>query len=322
MKPLLSIIVPVYNVEKYLARCLDSLVNQSLKDMEIIVINDGTKDNSQQIIDDYASRYPQIRAFKKENGGIADTRNFGLKQIRGEYFGFIDSDDYTRTDMYEKMIAAAKRENADVVVSHFNWVYEQSNESRIEKEGPYGTGKDMLIHLFATLWNKIYRTDFVLETGLQFPKGYRYEDACFLYCLTPHIKKLAFVDEAFVSYVQQPGSITHTNNHEVKDMIHVFEIITDYYKSNHWFEEYHDELEYLHIKFFLGNSFLRSTKIANKKDREVTIRMGWDRLNQCFPEWKKNPYLKSLGGMKNRYFRTVSDWNLMLYAGLFHALKK
>ena len=103
MKPILSVIVPVYNVEKYLPRCLDSLVNQTLKNMEIIVINDGTKDNSQQIIDDYASRYPQIRPFKKPNGGIAETRNFGLAQVQGEYFGFLDSDDFTELDMFEKI---------------------------------------------------------------------------------------------------------------------------------------------------------------------------------------------------------------------------
>ena len=320
MKPILSVIVPVYNVEKYLPRCLDSLVNQTLKNMEIIVINDGTKDNSQQIIDDYAARYPQIRPFKKTNGGIADTRNFGLAQVQGEYFGFLDSDDYTELDMFEKMVTAAKKENADVVVSNFNWVYDE--EKRLEKEGPYAPGKDMMIHLFATLWNKIYRTEFVRKTGLQFPRGYRYEDACFLYCLTPHITKLAFVDEAFVSYVQLGNSITHTNNHEVKDMIHVFEIITDYFKAQGWEMEYHDELEYLHIKFFLGNSFLRSTKISDKQDRRATIQMGWDRLNECFPEWKKNPYLKSLGGMKNRYFKTVSNWNIMLYSELFHRFKK
>lgn len=320
MKPILSVIVPVYNVEKYLPRCLDSLVNQTMENMEIIVINDGTKDNSQQIIDDYAARYPQIRPFKKTNGGIADTRNFGLAQVQGEYFGFLDSDDYTELDMFEKMVAAAKKENADVVISNFNWVY--GEEKRLEKEGPYAPGKDMLIHLFATLWNKIYRTDFVRKTGLQFPRGYRYEDACFLYCLTPHITKLAFVDEAFVSYVQLGNSITHTNNHEVKDMIHVFEIITDYFKSQGWEKEYHDELEYLHIKFFLGNSFLRSTKISDKQDRRTTIQMGWDRLNECFPKWKKNPYLKSLGGMKNRYFKTVSNWNIMLYSELFHRFKK
>ena len=320
MKPILSVIVPVYNVEKYLPQCLDSLVNQTLENMEIIVINDGTKDNSQQIIDDYAARYPQIRPFKKTNGGIADTRNFGLAQVQGEYFGFLDSDDYTELDMFEKMVAAAKKENADVVISNFNWVY--GEEKRLEKEGPYAPGKDMLIHLFATLWNKIYRTDFVRKTGLQFPRGYRYEDACFLYCLTPHITKLAFVDEAFVSYVQLGNSITHTNNHEVKDMIHVFEIISDYFKSQGWEKEYHDELEYLHIKFFLGNSFLRSTKISDKQDRRATIQMGWDRLNECFPKWKKNPYLKSLGGMKNRYFKTVSNWNIMLYSELFHRFKK
>lgn len=320
MKPQLSIIVPVYNVEKYLAKCLDCLVHQTLQNMEILVVNDGTKDKSQTIIDQYAAQYPQIRALKKENGGIADTRNFALPYVQGEYFGFLDSDDYTSLTMYQTMIDKALQDHADIVVSNFHW--EENGQRKLQVEGPYKPGKEMLVNLFATLWNKIYRTEFVLKTGLTFPKGYRYEDACFLYCISPHVKKISFVEEAFVSYVQHGTSITHTNNHEVKDMIHVFEIITNYYQTQGLFEEYRDELEYLHIKFFLGNSFLRSTKIADKQDRNETIQMGWKRLNESFPAWKKNPYLKTLGGMKNRYFKTVSDWNIMLYAGLFHCLKK
>ena len=89
-----SVIVPVYNVEQYLAECLDSLVSQTLEDIEILVVNDGSPDNSQAIIDDYAARYPdKIRPFVKKNGGLSDTRNFAVKQARGEYIGFVDSDD-------------------------------------------------------------------------------------------------------------------------------------------------------------------------------------------------------------------------------------
>lgn len=319
MRPTVSVIVPVYNVEKYIAKCLDCLVHQTLLNMEILVINDSSPDNSQGIIDEYAAKYPQIKSFIKPNGGIADVRNFGLQKATGEYIGFLDSDDYAALDMFEKLYNKAKQEDADVVVSHFKWV-DQTSE-RIQKEGPYGIGKEMMVHLFATLWNKIYKTDFLRQLHIEFPTGNRYEDACFLYCLTPHINKLAFVDEAFVSYVQHGASITHTNNDQVKNMIAVFKLISDYFKREHLYDEYYDELEYLHIKFFLGNSFLRSAKIKDKNDRKDTILSGWNLLNQEFPQWNKNHYLSDLGGLKNKYFKLVRRWNILFFAWVFSKLK-
>jgi len=111
-----SVIVPVYNVELYLEKCLDSLVNQTLKEIEIIVVNDGSPDNSQEIIDKYAKEYKNIKAYKKKNGGLSDARNYGIKKASGEYIAFIDSDDYVRLDMYEKMYNKAKSGNFDMVV--------------------------------------------------------------------------------------------------------------------------------------------------------------------------------------------------------------
>ena len=99
-----SVIVPVYNVEAYLERCLDSLVKQTLEEMEIIVVNDGTKDNSQAIIDRYAAAYPQkVISLIKENGGLSDARNYGIPYAHGEYIGFVDSDDYLNVTMYQKL---------------------------------------------------------------------------------------------------------------------------------------------------------------------------------------------------------------------------
>jgi hypothetical protein len=95
-----------------------------------------------------------------------------------------------------------------------------------------------------------------------------------------------------------------------------------YYKDHGFYEEYHDALEYIHIKFFLGNSFLRSAKIKDPADRKATIKMGWDLLNREFPDWHKNPYLKSMGGMKNKYFSLVYDWNVGFFAWLFHVLQR
>ena len=314
----LSVIVPCYNGEKFIGRCLESLVNQTLQDIEIIVINDGSTDNSQDIIDSYANKYHNIKAYKIPNSGIADARNFGVSKVETPYFGFLDCDDYTDVTMFEKMYNKAIETNAQVVVSNFYWV--KGKKKKLEKEGPYNTGKDMLIHLFAVLWNKIYDTEFVRSTNIRFPSGNRYEDAYFLYCLAPNIERLAFVDEAFVHYVQHDNSITHNNNEEVKNMITIFDNILNYYAHTNRYDEYHDELEYLHIKFFLGNSFLRSARIDDKQDRDYTIQLGWNMLNDEFPDWHHNHYLKELPGLKNLYFRMVYDWNVMLFAYLFRII--
>lgn len=314
----LSVIVPCYNGERFIGRCLESLVNQTLQDIEIIVINDGSTDNSQYVIDSYANKYHNIKAYKIPNSGIADARNFGVSKVETPYFGFLDCDDYTDVTMFEKMYNKAIETNAQVVVSNFYWV--KGKKKKLEKEGPYNTGKDMLIHLFAVLWNKIYDTEFVRSTNIRFPSGNRYEDAYFLYCLAPNIERIAFVDEAFVHYVQHENSITHNNNEEVKNMITIFDNILNYYAHTNRYDEYHDELEYLHIKFFLGNSFLRSARIDDKQDRDYTIQLGWNMLNDEFPDWHHNHYLKELPGLKNLYFRMVYDWNVMLFAYLFRII--
>ena len=317
----ISIIVPCYNAEKSVERTLESLLNQTCKDICILAIDDGSKDTTGKILDDYQAKYPEIiKVFHKPNEGIAATRNFGLDHVETPYFGFLDSDDYCEPEMFEKLLAKAESSGAEVVVSNFTW--ETSKGPRLEKEGPYSLHKEMLIKLFAVLWNKLYLTEAIKATGLRFPDGNRYEDACFLYSLVPHLTKIDFIDESFVHYVQVETSITHTNNNEVKNMIVVFKKIVEHYKEMGWFEEYHDELEYLHIKFFLGNSFLRSSMIQDKQDRTTTINMGWELLNKEFPNWSKNPYLKSLGGMKNKYFSLVRSWNIYLFAWVFRHFKK
>ncbi len=105
-----SVIVPVYNVENYITKCLESLVSQTLQDMEIIIVNDGSTDNSQQIIDNFVKKYPEkIKAFIKDNGGLSDARNFGIDRAIGEFIGFVDSDDYVTPTMFEQMYLLGKK---------------------------------------------------------------------------------------------------------------------------------------------------------------------------------------------------------------------
>ena len=127
-----SIIVPVYGVEEWLSRCLDSLVNQTLNDIEIIVVNDGSPDNSQAIIDEYERKYPDmVKGYQKENGGLSDARNYGMKYATGEYIAFVDSDDYVDLAMYEKLYLKAKEDNADAVTCAYFKVNEKQKYKKI-----------------------------------------------------------------------------------------------------------------------------------------------------------------------------------------------
>ena len=134
MNPKVSVIVPCYNSAKTVERTLDSLRAQTLRDMEIVVINDGSLDNTLEVLEKYAETYPEfnMHIYSKENEGIAEARNFGLRHVTGEYIGFLDSDDYTTEDMYRTMYSKAKEDDYELVVSNFYWV--NSMGKREEKE--------------------------------------------------------------------------------------------------------------------------------------------------------------------------------------------
>jgi glycosyltransferase involved in cell wall biosynthesis len=308
----ISIIVPVYNVEAYLRRCLDSLVNQTLKDIEIIIVNDGSKDNSQSIIDEYAKKDERIKALIKKNGGLSDARNFGMKYAKGEYLAFVDSDDYVDLDMYENMYNKSLTDKADIVECDFIWEYPQKN--KIDKSK---IDKNMIISTRVVAWNKIYRRNLIANNKIDFPIGLRYEDVLFCYKLLPYVKSIAYVDKPFYHYIQRPGSIANTQNEKVRDIYKILELVIQYYKDKKIYEKYHDQLEFIYMRYIFGSSFKRAIKIENKKLRYDVLREGFDLLNINFPNWHKNKYLKQYKGLKNIYFKTINKYTYFLYAFIF-----
>ena len=141
-----SIIVPFYNVEKYIEKCLTSLVNQTLEEIEIILVNDGSKDESIKVAKDFEQKYPaKIRYYEKPNGGLGDARNFGIKFAKGEYIAFLDSDDYVEPTMYEEMYEMAIKEKSDMVECDFWWEY--PNKKKDDRGVEYKNQNDMLLSL-------------------------------------------------------------------------------------------------------------------------------------------------------------------------------
>ena len=314
--PKVSIIVPVYNVEKYLDRCLDSLVNQTLQEIEIIVINDSTPDQSQIIIDKYMNLYPnKVFSYIKPNGGLSDARNYGMSKMKGDYFGFVDGDDYVEYSMFEKLYERATQEEADVTTCDFYWTY--PNRLQRATDGPYTNERELLTKMMPTVWNKLYKKSWFDSLDIEFPVGLRYEDSSFSIRLAPFIKKLAYVNEPLVYYVQRQDSITYTQNSKVGDMLTVFNDIFEFYQKHNLYDQYQSELEYLTLKYFLGSSFLRAAQIQDKNTRKAILKEGWDLLNKRFPMWRKNQYLLSQKDKKHLYYRYT---NKSIYDALANAI--
>lgn len=314
--PKVSVIVPIYNVEKYLERCLDSLVNQTLQEIEIILVNDGSTDSSGDIAKQYANKYNnKIIYLKKENGGLSDARNFAIPYATGEYIAFLDSDDYIDANAYKELYEEAKLKDADYVECDFVWEYK--NKIKQDKRITYNNKKEMLAFVRVVAWNKLIKRKIIQDNNIIFPKGLRYEDVEFTYKLIPYLNKISYINKYFVHYTQRDNSIANVQNEKTAEIFTVLEHVIDYYKQNNLYEEYKEELEYNYTRYLLCSSLKRICKIKNKTKREELIQKTWVNLNQKYPNWKENKILQTSNLGKNRYMRTVNKFTYKIYTKIF-----
>lgn len=315
--PKVSVIIPVYNVGNYIEKCLDSVVNQTLEDIQIIVVNDGSTDNSENVINKFIKKYPnKIEYYKKENGGLSDARNYGLNYVTGEYVGFVDSDDYIDLCMYEKMYNLAKKEEADIVECDFSWVY--PDKTKIDTGIEYRTKEDLFINSRVMACNKLIKKEII--KGITFPKGLRYEDVEFFYKLLPNVNKILLAKEPLYYYIQRESSISNLQNERTAEIFIILNNILEYYKENNIYDKYKSELEYMYIRFLLGSSFLRMVKIKDKKIRKELLQKTINLLYEKFPNWKSNKILKTAKSNKNFYYKTVNRVTFKFYCWLFRII--
>lgn len=217
----LSIIVPVYNAEHYLHQCLDSIVSQTFQDIEILCVNDGSKDGSLAILESYAERDPRIRIFTKENEGLggASARNYGLERATGEYILFLDSDDFFEPNMFERMIARAEETNADIVLCNGNEFDDKAkrklNVIHIldyvllpdQEVFSYLDCPDKIYQITqGYAWNKLLRRTFLDKHDLRFQRVKFTDDAYFTFSLMVLAKRIAVVNEKFINYRVNSGT--------------------------------------------------------------------------------------------------------------------
>lgn len=307
-----SIIVPVYNSQVYLKECADSLVNQTLEDIEIIFVNDGSTDGSLEILEDYKQRYPEKVVVKsKENGGQATARNWGIELAKGEYIGFVDSDDSVDCTMFRKLYETAKKTGSDFAECEYMYlrVDSEGNKKEIVSYGnvrDYKSKSEMFIDPLVSPWNKIFKADILKQNVVRFPEGVIYEDTAFFIKAIPYIKKTCFVPGKMVYHYLWPTSTMNANKAKrVGDIFGVLSDIIKFYDDNNFRGQYKNELEYFCVKILLCSSLNRVAQVKDKKLRKEFVCKTKEMIKNHFPEYKKNAYFKR--GKTGLYMRCINS---------------
>ena len=215
MEKLVSVIVAVYNIEEYLPRCVDSILAQTYRNLEIILVDDGSKDQSGSICDSYAEKDRRIKVIHKKNGGLSDARNAGMDAATGEYIGFVDGDDWIEPDMYRAMYFACEKEKAQAAVCRYKQITKSGiidgsagnsvSLSRDEALEIYVCGDERYL-IYNSVWSKLFARDLV--EGMRFPVGKNSEDIMFTTRAFCRMERLVYLDEAYYNYVlDREGSI-------------------------------------------------------------------------------------------------------------------
>lgn len=304
MRPVVSVIVPIYNVEQYLKRCLDSLINQTFEEIEILCVNDGSPDQSQKIVDEYVGRYPtKVKSLIKPNGGMADARNYGLDYAQGEYVAFIDSDDWVEVTMIEEMYQLAISQSADIVVSDMQYVYDSGRKQFVSGgtfESANINNNPEIIKIINSPCNKLYKRS--LFDDVRFPKGLWYEDLGCIPIILAKAKNIVKIDKIFYHYFQREGSIMHTESEKIFDIYKAIDLIQDY--INEWKIPCLKEVKSLYVEHGAKLNTLRIKDYKNH--REELLSKNIRLLQERYPNWIKDPIIKSYSIKEKLVLRLLS----------------
>ncbi len=321
---LVSVIVPVYNTQDYLKRCVESLINQTYKNIEILLIDDGSKDGSMDICKEFARNDDRVKVFyssmylnkdENVNMGLETTRNCGLKYANGEYVMFLDSDDTFALEAIEKMVLVAKKYSADIVLSSFNAIV--NNEIMVcsanilekkysQKEFAKHCLSDLPLNVMTCIGSKIYNREFIEKNGLRFDKFYKYnEDGAFMLSALLKTENIGYVDFPFYNYfIRTSGSIQSSYRENMYDFIsRTHALLKSFFEKNKVFEEKKKEYSWrvidiaytslvneVRFKKYVDYKKVYNTIIKDKKWQEIEknidgVCMGHKVMLLCM-KWK------------------------------------
>ena len=287
-----SIIVPIYNAEKWLNRCIDSLINQTYKNLEIILLNDGSKDKSKEIVQSYSDK--RIVFIDKENTGVGDTRNLGIEKATGDYIMFVDSDDYIELNCVESLITKAEIEKCDLVLCNYYLDTSSTIEIKFSKfeSGSLKDNPSLITNINLGPCNKLYHKDLFKKTDNRFIVGLKYEDAPVVVQALRDAKKIGFVEDCLLHYVIQKSGETITRDERIFDIISICAIIMKKIEKC-------DYLDKINLMVKILVPYLKNSRfITDKKLRNEFIDAIYVYLNKLDKNWRKCSYLKNESFLK------------------------
>ena len=292
----LSVIVPIYNSAAFMTKCLDSLAAQTIDSMEVIMVNDGSTDHSLAVMREYEKKYPGVfRAFDKPNGGVADARNFGLRQATGEFIGFVDSDDCVEPAFFEKLCSGAVKYGADICAGNvIEIIGTEDNvhyQDRIKEEGCISLSEtpEKVKLCRPYLWNKVIRREIFTEDNL-FPYGMYYEDVAVIYGILFTADRIALVPDVHYTYRRlRSDSISNSSDMKAFDVFKACDIIEE---RAHRLNDY-DKIGEVIRWVILVHIFTRVKRAYDDSDKQFKLTFidrAYEYLDEKFPGWKRNRY--------------------------------
>lgn len=321
----ISIVVPVYNAEKYIEATLESLVNQTLKDIEIICVNDGSSDGSLDILNKYKKKDSRIKVVSQENAGRSKARNVGLNEANSPYVMFCDSDDSFDLEMCEKMLGAIEQNGVDLAVCGINMIYNAYEEMRDSDEyyykirfsGRRTINEQIVTETNGSVCNKIFRVDKIREYGIQFPEGLGTAEDYYFYCVYMSVSDtIFFLNKRLYNYVRREDSTMSRNfdgDRLSTDDLMVAERIFDFYKKTGFIKKHKN----LFWRQWVA-SFWASYRYSGKRYRDQVIKIGKEFIEKNYNRYRPsntniekdvmvvahyNGYHKLKGAIKNRLKR-------------------
>lgn len=301
----ISVIVPVYNTENYLRECLDSILNQTLQDTELFLVDDGSTDGSADIIREYAEKHPEkIQAFFKENGGQGSARNVAMQYATGEFLSFIDSDDWIDPEMYEEMVKKAEEDGADIVicdmVDHYPTREVYHHSSRFDDK----------FSVTPSASNKIFRREFVGD--IRFPEGIWYEDFEFTTKNLMLTDKISVIHKGFYHcHCREVSTMVNNNAKKNLDMLAVFDHYISFLEEHSLTEQYATAMEYMHLDHILISTINRLEK-QKSNEKKAVIQAMRKVIKERYPKFYKGAVYKAMP--RNR--RIIAYFNYIGLSGL------
>lgn len=293
----ISIIIPVYNGEKYIKKCLDSIKSQTFQDYEVLIINDGSKDNTKKIIETYLED-DRFKLYNRTNHGIGSSRNFGIEKSKGNYICFIDSDDYVDLNYLEKLYTKINSDKLDMVVCNYIELNEELNIEKKVKINEFANttinkNPELLLEINKSPWNKIYKKNII--KNIKFPENLKYEDTEFLLKVMKNAK-IGYINEYLNYYIIHSNSETTTMDKRVFDILTIIKNIRDFYEnSNSNIKEYINRMTLqILTTYTIQQKYQKDKKLANK-----FINNAFEYIEDNIPNYKQNEYFKSLNKIKS-----------------------